>query len=164
MCVGRAGAVASFTATAFELCKCGLVDEMDELPAPGSHSSRQFLVVIQPVQRAEMWGVVLALKAVSPFLSASKIICGACSWTRACRKSHLNSHCLWWWLGLVQLRTARHCTAGRSKVILRIFVFHQGQVLSADKMSYGLAAAAADLAVASRWILICSLTMSLRCS
>ena len=42
VCVGGAGAVASFTATAFELCRCGLVDEMDELPAPGSDSFRLF--------------------------------------------------------------------------------------------------------------------------
>ena len=54
VCVGGAGAVASFTATAFELCRCGLVDEMDELPAHGSDSTRLFLVVVQPVQRAEM--------------------------------------------------------------------------------------------------------------
>ena len=76
--------------------------------------------------------------------------------------------------GWVVLSFAQRVTALRGSAAVGIaqikghptnFVFHQGQVLSADKMSYGLAAAAADLAVASRWrSSYARWAMSLRCS
>ena len=65
---------------------------------------------------------------------------------------------------MAELSFAQRVTALRGSAAVGIaqikghptnFVFHQ--VLSADKMSNDLPAAAADLALASRWILVCSL-------